>query len=224
MESCNHWIRPNTICLQLLSLYKWAHWWMMEDDVVLYVCLLFSHVLGWIPWDLCCGVCMWLPVLDCRPYSECKKCVGVDWGSVSAARSLFSSLWNHLIMCFFVKPAAYSSPVYVSCSETIAPLLKTVNWILSVVVGEKSRMDSTVRFGILNVSILAMLEKNVLGFFDWKLLIGNCCAFSLIKTTFESSEHTNSIFRTMPAIPMGDLPHADLLGGIQQAYNYRQFW
>lgn len=160
MESCNRWICPNTICLQLLRLYRWAHgWWMMEEEVVLCVCLLFSHVLGWIQRDLCCGVCMRLPILDCRPYSECKKCVGVDWGSISAARLLFSSLWNLLIMCSFVKPVFYSSPVYISCSETIAPLLKSVNWMSLVVVGEKLSVEATVKFSIIKVSIITMLGK-----------------------------------------------------------------
>lgn len=221
MESCNHWICPNTICLQLLRLYRWAHgWWMMEEEVVLCVCLLFSHVLGWIQRDLCCGVCMRLPILDCRPYSECKKCVGVDWGSISAARLLFSSLWNLLIMCSFVKPVFYSSPVYISCSETIAPLLKSVNWMSLVVVGEKLSVEATVKFSIIKVSIITMLGK-MFCFYGWKLPIGNCHAISIIKTSFGSSEYINRIFRTMPAVPIGDLSHADFHGGIQQAYNHK---
>lgn len=153
MESCNHWIHPNTICLQLLSMYKWAHWWMMEEVVVLCVCLLFSHVLCLRPllWCLHAAANIGLQALF-GMYKVCGSWLGFNFCSSFA---FFFSLWNHLIMCFFVKPASYSSPGYVSCSETIAPLLKWVNWMMS----EKLRVDSTVKFSIVKLSISTMLGK-----------------------------------------------------------------
>lgn len=82
------------------------------------------------------------------------------------------------------------------------------------VVGEKLRVDSTVKHSVL-LDMLVKMCFSTTG----NCAIGSYYAFNLIKYSWGSSEYMNNIFRAMSAIPIGDLPHADIFEGYSKHVN-----
>lgn len=141
----SHWIHPNTICLQLLSLYRWCidGWWKKKLFCVYTSSfpMLLAGFSGTSAVVSACRCQYWTAGLT-RNLRSVWESTGVQFLLLAL---FFPLLWNLLIMCSFVKPASYSSPYYISYSKNYY----TQYWSQSTGCcqlwwGEKPRLDLSI--------------------------------------------------------------------------------